>query len=243
MKTPSHKWAFRPRFRANAFGWRASKLASQRLREATSEIKAVNRKEPATAADGAVLLMEKLWPALAHVDTSSGALGNAVNKAAHALIDIVVAAPANTDLRERWLERLWAAVEEDGVDCLWEVSERWGELCATPERASRAADKFLSIVRLSWSEEHGGYFRGTPACLSCLLVAGRHQELLDLIDTAPYLSWHYRRFGVQALAAMGRTDDAVVYAQDSLGLNDSPASIARACEEVLLEAGRSDEAF
>jgi hypothetical protein len=55
-------------------------------KEATSEIKAVYRKEPATAADGAILLTEKLWPALAHVDTSSGALGTAVNKTVHALI-------------------------------------------------------------------------------------------------------------------------------------------------------------
>ncbi len=70
MKNPSHKWAFRPCFRANAFGWRASKLASQRLEEATSEIRAVARKESVTAADGAILLMEKLGPALAHVDSS-----------------------------------------------------------------------------------------------------------------------------------------------------------------------------
>jgi hypothetical protein len=44
---------------------------------------------------------------------------------------------------------------------------------------------------------------------------------------------------VRALAAMARTDDAVAYAQDSLGLNDSPAAIASAYEEILLEAARS----
>ena len=243
MKTPSHKWTFRNRLRAGAFGWRASKLASQRLKEAVSEIKAVNRKAPRTAADGAILLMEKLWPAMAHVDSSSGALGNAVNKTVHPLIDIIVAAPVDERRREQWLERLWSAVEEDGVDYLWEVSERWGELCGTPERASQAADELLPTVRLSWSEKHGGYFRGTPACLSCLLAAGRHRELLELIDTAPYLSWHYRRYGVLALAAMGRADEAIRYARDSMGLNDSPAAIARACEALLLEADRCDEAY
>jgi hypothetical protein len=31
-------------------------------------------------------------------------------------------------------------VKEDGVDDLAEIVERWGELCRTPERASRAAD-------------------------------------------------------------------------------------------------------
>ena len=242
MKKPTHKWAFRPRFRANAFGWNASKLASQRLKEALTEIKAVARVDPLVAADGAIVLMEKIWPALAHVDSSSGALGNAVNKTVHELIDIVVAAPAEEKLRERWLERMWTAVEEDGVDYLWEVSERWGELCGSPERASQAADDLLPLVKLSW-QKRGGYFRGTPACLGCLLVAERFDELLALVDTAPYLSWRYRRFGVRALAAMGRTDQAIEYAQSSLGLNDSLAAIARACEEILLEAGRSDEAY
>jgi hypothetical protein len=42
---------------------------------------------------------------------------------------------------------------------------------------------------------------------------------------------------------MGRTDEAIEYAKASLGLNDSPVAIARACEEILLEAGRSDEAY
>lgn len=68
MKKPTHKWAFRPRFRANAFGWKASKLASQRLKEALTEIKAIARVDSLIAADGAILLMEKIWPALAHVD-------------------------------------------------------------------------------------------------------------------------------------------------------------------------------
>ena len=242
MKKPTHKWAFRPRFRANAFGWKASKLASQRLKEALTEIKAVARVDPLIAADGAIVLMEKIWPALAHVDSSSGALGNAVNKTVHELVDIVVAAPADEKLRERWLEQMWTAVEEDGVDYLWEVSERWGELCGSPERASQAADEFLPLVRLSW-QERGGYFRGTPACLGCLLVAERFDELLALVDTAPYLSWSFRRFGVRALAAMGRTDEAIEYAQASHGLNNSPVAIARACEEILLETGRSDEAY
>jgi hypothetical protein len=76
-----------------------------------------------------------------------------------------------------------------------------------------------------------------------LLAAGRHRELLDLIETAPYIWWHYRRYGVQALAAEGRTDEAIRYAEQSLGLNDSPSAMARACEEILLEAGRSDDAY
>jgi hypothetical protein len=186
--------------------------------------------------------MEKLWPALEQIDSSSGALGTAVGKTVHALLDLLVTTPADAALRESWLTRLWTAMQEDGVDFLSEVGERWGELCGTPARASQAADELLPLVRLSWSEPHG-YFRGTSACLSCLLAAGRHQDLLDLIDTAPFLWWHYRRYGVRALTAMGQTDEAIRYAEASRGGNDSPIAIARACEEILLGAGRPDDAY
>jgi len=38
------------------------------------------------AAEGSVLLLEKLSPALERVDSSSGSIGNAVNKAIEALV-------------------------------------------------------------------------------------------------------------------------------------------------------------
>ena len=243
MKTPSHPWNFRPRFRTRALGWRGSSLAIQRLKEALAEIKAVHRSDPVLAAEGAILVLERIWPAFQAVDTSSGSLGNAVNKTVHELLDLLLTVPADAPTWERWRERLWTAVEEDGVDYLSEVVERWGELCRTPERASRAADDWVSAVRLSWSPEHRGYFRGTTGCLSCLLAAGRHQELLDLIETAPFLYWDYRRYGVRALAAQGRIDEAIAYAEASVGRNDSPAAMARACEAILLATGRSDEAY
>jgi hypothetical protein len=137
MSNHRHSWAFRPRFRANAFGWKASKLASQRLKEALAEIRTVARKDPLTAADGAILLMEKLWPAVQHIDSSSGALGNAVSKTVHGLIEVMLAAPADDAWWERWLERLWTAFEEDGVDYLWEVNERSPVDIGTLLRAAR----------------------------------------------------------------------------------------------------------
>jgi tetratricopeptide (TPR) repeat protein len=213
------------------------------LKEALAEIKAVHRTDPVLAAEGVILVLERIWPAFQAVDTSSGSLGNAVNKTTHELLDLLLTVPADEPTWERWRGRLWTAVEEDGVDYLSEVVERWGELCRTPERASRAADNWVSVVRLSWSPEHRGYFRGTTGCLSCLLAAERYQELLDLIDTAPFLYWNYRRYGVRAMAVQGRTDEAIAYAEASVGLNDSPAVMARACEAILLAAGRADEAY
>ncbi|MGE5153153.1 MAG: hypothetical protein ACM3ST_03980 [Bdellovibrio bacteriovorus] len=63
-----------------------------------AEIKAVARKDPITAAEGAIL--------------------------------------------EGQLDRLWKAVEEEGVDFRSEVADRWGEVCPAPS-ASRTADDFL----------------------------------------------------------------------------------------------------
>lgn len=68
-------WTFRARFRRAGFGWRGSRLAIERLNEALTEIRAAARHDPADAAEGAVLLLEKLSPALCQVGSSSGALG------------------------------------------------------------------------------------------------------------------------------------------------------------------------
>jgi hypothetical protein len=81
-----HPWAFRARFRRTAFGWKGSKLAIERIHEALAEIRAVARQDPATAAEGAVLFLEKLSPALNQIDSSSGALGNATYAAVRELV-------------------------------------------------------------------------------------------------------------------------------------------------------------
>ena len=84
----THKWQFSSRFRRHAFGWR-SDTPIQRIKEALAEIKTVARKEPVFAAEGAVTLLEKLSPALEQVDSSSGALGTAVNRAIDTLVSII----------------------------------------------------------------------------------------------------------------------------------------------------------
>ena len=59
----SHKWTFKTRFRSRAYGWRASALASKRLKEAVREIKKAAKSDPILAADGVVTLLERIWPA------------------------------------------------------------------------------------------------------------------------------------------------------------------------------------
>ena len=48
---------------------------------------------------------------------------------------------------------------------------------------------------------------------------------------------------MRALAAQGRTDKAIRYAEQSLDLNDGPSDMARTCEEILLTAGRTGDAY
>ena len=243
-KAPAHKWTFRARFRRRAFGWK-SRPAITRIKEAVSEIKKVARKDPLLGAEGAVLFLEKVSPAIEQVDSSSGAIGTAVNNAIAALVEIIGAAPADEDTRAKWLERLWDAYQDDDIPYLESLGDDWGALCASPEVASRWADELIGTCKMAWSPdpELRGFFKGTTSCLSALLAAGRHEELLELLDMAPYPMWHDRQYGVKALAAMGRKVEAIRYAEEGRGLNDSPVAIARACEEVLLSSGLADEAY
>jgi hypothetical protein len=214
------------------------------LKEAVTEIKKVARKDPVTAGDGAVSLMERIWPAFQDVDTSSGALGSAVYWAQVELLPIVIQSSADRKTRDKWLERLWQAIEDDGVDYLSLVGDRWGELCDSREVASSWADQFLGLLRTAWSDPRpGNYVRGSSVCLSSLLAAGRHQELLEVLALQRFPFWHDRKYGMQALASEGRMDEALAYTEASRGLNQPDAAIDAACEKILLDLGRVDEAY
>ena len=203
------------------------------------------RKDPVLAAEGAVIFLEKVSPALAQVDSSSGAIGTAVNNAIDALVPIIAEAPADGRSRDKWLERLWQAVEEDRIPYIEWLPDYWGELCVSSERASRWADKFIDTLRLAWSpnSELQGYFKGTSACLNALLKAGRNAEIIELLELAPYKFWHDRKWGVKALVAMGKKAEAIRFAEDTRGLNENPTDIAQACEEILLASGMTEEAY
>ncbi len=239
-----HKWTFAPRFRRNAFGWR-SQPAMTRIKEAISEIKKAARKDPVMAAEGAVLFLERVSPALAHVDSSSGSIGTAVNNAIDTLVPIISGAPADNAVRDKWLDRLWHAVEEDDIPYLELLPDYWGELCSNSDLATRWADRFIEIVRLSWAPGSGGhsYFEGTTACLSSLFKAGKNEEILSLLELSPNKYWYYRKWGVKALAAMGKKAEAIRYAEDSRGINEPSGAISEVCEEILLSSGLVSEAY
>jgi hypothetical protein len=238
----AHQWEFKSRFRRHAFGWR-SQPAIQRINQAVSEIKKIARRDPILAAEGAVALLERISPALENVDSSSGAIGTAVNNAMSELIPIIAEAPAEGRAREAWLERLWAAHEADQMPYIERLADHWGELCASEELAAVWADRLIGITRLALSPDKsvGGYFHGTSACLSALYRAERYQEIVDLLSGDEI--WPYKRWAVKALAATGRKSEAIRYAESCRGPWTSDNDVDRLCEEILLSSGLVDEAY
>lgn len=238
-----HRWAFKARFRAKAYGWRGSATAIQRLKEAVAEIKKVAKANPLTAGEGAVSLMERLWPALEDIDTSSGALGRAVNVTLEALIPILITAPAMPKVRAAWLERLYQAVLDDGVQYLSPVEERWGEIAVYPELMNAYADDLLSLLRQAWADDRpGAHVIGRMIGLSCLLEVGRYDTLLEVLRLPGARFWSDQRFGAEALARQGLYDAALAYADRCRDQYDT-RSIDRFCEDVLLRARRADDAY
>jgi hypothetical protein len=131
----SRKWEFQARFRRHAFGWR-SQPAILRVKQAVSEITRAERRDPVLAAEGAVLLLERISPALENVDSSSGGIGTAVNHAIARLVPIIADAPAGITARENWLERLWEAYQSDDIPYIEQLGDYWGELRSSKEVAA-----------------------------------------------------------------------------------------------------------
>ena len=244
----TYKWQFAPRFRRNAFGWK-SDTPIQRIKEALAEIMAVTKKDPVLAAEGAVQFLEKLVPAIEQVDSSSGGIGSAVNRAIETLVPIISKADVGRAVREKWLDRLFEALQDDDMPYLEYLGEFWGELCATPDIAAEWADYLSPTLTTMWDHcariGEYGYSNGTIPCLSALYAAGRHDELLSLVAKSEYRhkSWHYRVWGAKALAAQGKRVEAIRYAEESKGPNAPLASISQFCEGVLLASGFADEAY
>jgi tetratricopeptide (TPR) repeat protein len=242
----AQQWTFRSRLRRGAFGWRGSRPAIARIDEALVEICAVARKDPVLGAEGAVLFLEKISPAVRDVDSSSGALGSAAYWAVDALVPIIAAAPVSDAVRARWLERLFEAIEEDDPPYLESLGDHWGGLCVTVALASHWADHLLPSLRQVAEDGRRGvfaWFKGTSICYSALFHAGRHEELLALLAADPHPIWPYLIWGGRVLAARREVDEAIAYLQRRAGTNTPEGALARFAEDVLLQAGRRAEAY
>lgn len=239
-------WAFRARFRRNAFGWKGSKLAIERIGQALNEIKAVARHDPIAGGEGALLFLEKVSPALSDIDSSSGSLGNAMHVAVETLVPLIASATVTDAQRRQWLERLFHAIQEDDPPYIESLGGYWGDLCVSPVLASEWADRLLPILSSIERERERGifaFFNGTGVCFSALFKAERHDELLQLLDTPLPSIWPYLVWGGRVHAQRGQIDEAIAYVRQRAGTTTSTVTIARFAEKLLLEAGRRAEAF
>ncbi len=245
-RTDASTWAFRTRFRRSAFGWKGTQLAIGRIHEALTEIRAVTRHDPARAAEGAVLLLEKLSPALCQIDSSSGALGNATYATVQELAPLISQAPVSAAVREKWLDRLFEAIQEDDPPYIESLGDHWGDLCATEELASPWADQLLPTLKNVLRERKRGtyaFFSGTTLCYSALFKADRHDQILELLAMDPRPIWPYLVWGANVLAARGQIDQSIAYLRERAGSTTSETTIACFAEAELLKAGRRAEAF
>jgi len=162
------------------------------VRQAAAEICKVARKNPVLAGEGAVRFFERVSGALEQIDSSSGAIGSAVYVAIEELVPLIASAPVEAKARNAWLDRLWKAHEDDQIPYIESLTDHWGELCASREIASTWADELLPFVKqvLGPGSSPGAHFHGTTAVLSALLFAGRHEELLELLEL-DRLRWWY----------------------------------------------------
>ena len=240
-----HTWGFKRYLRANAFGWSSSPLACKRLGEATKDVMGIAKHNPVLAGDGGVALCERIWPAFQSVDSSTGALGTAVNKATAEMVSLLIGAPASDDVRRRWLDSLFKAAQEDGVDYLCNLRESWGRLCGSPNLAGEWADHTLSVVQRTFSEREAfAYTSCDSICLSCLLESGRYDDMRSLLDLARTRFWHSEKYWAEALKRQRQVDDALAYAESLLkeSINDG-RFIVQFCEALLIEAEHEEEAY
>jgi hypothetical protein len=140
------------------------------------------------------------------------------------------------------LDRLFEAYAEDQIPYIEQVAEYWGDLCVTPDLASKWADNLIGITRrVLHPDRRGEFFHGTSACLSALYTAGRYAEIIDLVEGRQI--WGYQRWKVKAFAAQGKIDEAIRFAESCRSPWASEYQIDILCEEILLSSGMIDEAY
>jgi hypothetical protein len=105
----------------------------------------------------------------------------------------------------------------------------------------------IGMVRRAWADHQTfQHVIGTSICLSCLLEGGRYDELQELLATRRIKSSSSHRFGAKALVRQGLREAAIAFAEtarSSANPGFSEMSIDRFCEKLLIDHGRSDEAY
>ena len=221
------------------------KPAGRWLRQSVTQLRRISRTHPELAGNQSVYFLTNLGSALENVDPTSRTVTTAVRKSVQAIVHLFVALPVSTLMYDQWLEQLAALLERenDRGQCWQELAIHWGLLCKSPILASYWADRWLPHIRQRWKLAQ---FKqpNSLACLASLAASARWQEILDLLAQQPIGFWPEQRFGVMALAAQGKSTEALTYAQHANPLgHEYRREIAESCEAILLAQGLRQRAY
>ncbi len=145
-----------------------------------------------------------------------------------------------------WLERLFEAFQDDDPPYIESLGEHWGVLCAEPSLASYWADQLLPLLQRVFAERRNGVYAytkaGTP-CYSALFHCGRFDELIATLALDPKPYWHDQQWAAKALAARGNVEGAINLIEGLRSPYAPDAALSGVAEQLLLDAGRIDEAY
>lgn len=191
-------------------------------------------------------LIEKLSPAFDNVDDSSGRLQAAIRDFFEQFVPLIGTVEVAPKTRTTRLERLWQAMVDDEMPWIERLGDHWGTLCGSPEVASAWADELLPGLRAAWAPDAKGraWYSGTMPCLSILYAAGRHVELLVLLES-PHTHdwWNCHRWGVKSLLDHGHHHWALAMAERCYRQGRYCYEVARTCEAILIDLGQRELAY
>jgi len=244
QKTNKHTWEFKKYLRTGAYGWKGTAFASKRIKAAVREIKSAAKKDSALASEGALLFIEKCWKAIEHIDSSSGAIGNIVNNAIIEMVEVIAKAKLSSKDRLKLIERIWESWQEEGYGYYDMLSEFWPLLCVEPDIMNYWADYFLPVVKNVFSSTvPGSYFKGSEPCLACLYEVGRFDEIAEILQSKDKPMFYYQKYMIKVVVATGDIEKALEMVDEYLYDTYSPYQAVYLGEEILLNAGRIEEAY
>jgi hypothetical protein len=144
-----------------------------------AEIKKAARKDKVLGAEGGVIFLERVSGALAHVDSSSGAIGTAVNRAIETLVPIVAQAPASDNLRDKMAREVMVCHVLRGGKGPLKLKRTAGVPLISYPNAARPshADQVSSLHRILGVDPHVA-FEVRELCTALGLVRHRIVELV-----------------------------------------------------------------
>lgn len=98
-------------------------------------------------------------------------------------------------------------------------------------------------VLADWRRGVYAFSKATTPCLSALFAAGRFDELVQVLALDPKPFWHDQQWVAKVLATRDDVEGAIRAIEAMRGPYAPDAALSALAEQMLLDAGRSDEAY